>query len=229
MLHVGVGRRNAQNVNALMSAGIFPVVSDVNTGIDDTVGNTTATINLPANIAVGDLLLIFGAFNSGTNNFAIAGWTTLLAGVSNNRIPSAFRIATGAEGATVSASWTTSTQNRWVAWRIPAATWNGVTPPEVSTAGPTSSTSPNPPILSPSWGLSSTLWIAAMGSAVVANTITAFPLNYNDNQTARVNGDVTGAHLGLATRNLAALSEDPGTFTITSAAWFAATFAVRGK
>ena len=172
MLHVGVGRRNAQNVGN-SSSGQFPTVVDTNTGTDAAAASTSATVSLPANIVAGDLLLMFGGMASSITNFAATGWTILTASGTASRIATAFRIADGLEGATIAVTWTTGSSARFVTWRIPVATWNGVTPPEAAVPVTSTSTTPDCPTLSPSWGAGNTFWIAAMGSGTEATTITA--------------------------------------------------------
>lgn len=87
--------------------------------------------------------------------------------------------------------------------------------PEITTAATGSSTTPDPGSLSPSWGAADTLWIAnaMVDQSDPTETVTGFPTNYSDNQTESHLSSSAGS-LGIATRNLNASSDDPGTFTL---------------
>lgn len=192
-----------------------PVVSAVNTGTDSTTGVTSSTVNLPASIASGDLLIAIFAADAtpGTITWP-AGWTQLF----TSRISVAYKIATGSEGSTMTVTTVNSVPTGWRTMRI--TNWHGTTPPEsANTTG--SSTNANPPSLTPSWGTDETLWIAAMGGP--ACTISGFPSGFTGNQYSKN----TTASIGVATLGERAASKDPGTFTNTTFGWGAATIAVR--
>jgi hypothetical protein len=121
-------------------------------------------------------------------------------------------------------------RSQHLAIRISAASWHGTTPPEVAAAVTASSTAPNSGSLTPSWGSAATLWITTFGIAdpALKFPVTGWPTNYTDNNLSNGTGDNSTAGIALATRNIAAATEDPGAFTTTAADWWAAsTIAVR--
>ena len=73
---------------------------------------------------------------------------------------------------------------------------------------------PNPPNLTPSWGPANNLWVAACASeASHASVVTGVPASYTDLLvTLSPFGSDTGS-LATATRVLTAASEDPGPFS----------------
>jgi hypothetical protein len=101
--------------------------------------------------------------------------------------------------------------------------------PESAPAEATGSTAPNPPSLTPSWGAADTLWLAVTGWSEGTITASAFPTNYtNTGQNGTGVAGSEGVSIGWGFRELNAASEDPGTFTLGSAAnWVAFTIAIR--
>lgn len=90
------------------------------------------------------------------------------------------------------------------------------------------SVSADPPALSPGWGLNDTLWITCAVTDQDA-AFSADPASYGnsiENGTGGVSG-TTGTRLRSLRRELAAESEDPGSFTNTNRNWIAATIGVR--
>jgi hypothetical protein len=75
-----------------------------------------------------------------------------------------------------------------------------------------STTTPDPPSLSPSWGADENLWLALLGVDSFNATVSAFPTNYGN--TFSENG---GRLVGSAERILNAATEDPGAYTINAA------------
>lgn len=126
-------------------------------------------------------------------------------------------------------TWTASvgTSGAWQSIRI--TDWHGTTPPESDTASG-DATSADPPTLSPSWGSDDTLWIAVAGhSAVSAAAFTAAPTNYTDFANNGASSGGAAVSIASSYRELAASSEDPGTFTAggSNRFWASATIAIR--
>lgn len=210
----------------------FPVVAATNTSTQAT-NSTSHTVNLPTGISAGHLLLIFFAQdNSGGGTASASGWTELFNEVdnqSNTRITVFYRFATGSEGSTVTVTTTVTEQSSHASLRITGAHASEV-PANAHLAAPGSSVNPNPPSLNPAnWDVEDTLWIATcIWDNSVGVTGSAYPTNYSGSQITVNPTSSTGVGLMLATRDLAAASEDPGTFTISaSEQWAAATVAVR--
>ena len=209
----------------------FPQVAA--TAVSSDASGTTHTVNLPASITSGDLLLAFFAFDDAGAD-VIAGFPvdwTAIPNVSGAVGPSRtaglegyYRVADGSEGSTISVTTDSTEATRSVTYRI---TGYSGTPEGAGFSPPTSgNNSPNPPSLAPSWGASDTLWIA-----VCANdgspTVTGIPTNYTDGLHSQ---STNSGHCSVGTARREALTgtEDPGTFTISaSEQWRAATVAIQ--
>jgi hypothetical protein len=181
---------------------------------------------MPAVVAAGDTLIILITLDSTPTLTTPSGWSLLTPVGSNLDVLGIYtRVSDGTEGGTtVNVASSNSQEGCAQAWRIA----NGST--VFSTTMTTgSSTTPDPPNLAPGIGTRDFLWIAAMCcDNDSAGTITSFPTNYASNQTDTVTsaGSATLPTLGAAARTLTASSENPGTFTIASDGWVAATVAV---
>ncbi len=213
----------------------FPVYQS-NTDTDFDTSVTSMPVNMPATVNSGDLLLAIEAQrNNATFTAPLAtptGWVALSSqqgGGSAGYMRTWYKIADGTEdGGT--ATWTASiaTTAAWSVIRI--TSWHGTTPPEAATANG-DATNANPPSLNPTgWDTEDTLWLALAGNVATGEItgFTAAPTNYINLHS---NGASTGGstcNIASSTRELAAASEDPGTFTPNSNRfWTAATVAVR--
>jgi hypothetical protein len=211
----------------------FPTVATTNTSRQDT-NSLTHTVNLPASIASGNLLLVFFACDGNTTaevTTPASGWSTLF--TQNVLADTAFlkvfyRFANGAEGGTIVITTGATEQSTHISYRITGAHASEV-PAFSSTRPGASNANPDPPSLNPAnWDIEDTLWIAAAawdGSP----TGTGYPTNYTGSQLTNQNPSGSGSAGSIvATKNNAAASEDPGTFTMSaSEQWASATIAVR--
>ena len=188
------------------------------------------SVTLPASVASGDLIIVFHYSDSGLTRTFPSPWVEIkdaaCSGPSCN-IGVGYLIASGGE---TSVTVTKSGAERFsaIAVRISAASWHGVTPPEISTGASGSSANPGPDAVTASWGSADNLFIAAMAwdDSDGGDTVSAYPTNYTGNQITSAN--VSSAGRGaIASRELAAASDDPGTFTIPSDQWWAGTVVVR--
>lgn len=232
----GAFTRNAGpwSAMALAVAGVgagFPRLLARN-GSDSGGNVTTSTVNISAAVGapiVGDLLIIT-ITKDGTGAFTwpaspaftqCTGFPVTAGGGTNSAIVDArYRISTGDE--TTCAITHASESTAWHTVRIAADSWSGV-PESQSSNG--NSTNPDPPSLSPSWGLERTLWIVVAGNdGDVA--ITAGPSGYFLQNNVRVAAS-TGSGSAFAVKESAVATEDPGTFTMSSEQWGAGTIAVR--
>ncbi len=193
----------------------FPVVAATNSSQVTTPG-TSHACSLPAAIAAGNLLILLFSTDSTTTVSTPAGWT-LLDSATNGAIrhTSFWKTASGSEGASVTVTTGSSTNSAHRSYRI---TGQGASAPEHGIATTGSSTGPDSPSLTPSWGVADTLWIASTGYSS-STSINANPTNYTG--IAGFGGD------GSAWRQLNAASEDPGAFTLAATSlWVAQTIAV---
>lgn len=187
---------------------------------------TSMSVNLPASISSGDLLLAFVQTRYATSWTVPSGWNELASQVGGSSVGELTvfnRAADGTEGST--ASWTAGTGNT-AAWQVLKITgWDGTTTPEVGTASGDVSTA-NPPLLTASWGNPENLWLAVAGNAATsATTFTAAPSGYSG--FLNVGASSGGAAVSLATSyenylGVGVASEDPGTFTVSSNRFWAA-------
>lgn len=203
---------------------IFPQVEA--SVINASAGGVTYNAPLPSGIEPGELLLL--VVSVGTAAFSPlvqvpTGWTALYnLNPTYSYLDSAaafWRVADGSEGATVTLSSPASGSRDWqvAAYRISAHDSQ-----IEATAAATGSGNPDPASLSPSWGSANNLWLtAAHVNADVYSSITV-PSSYGNLLKAKVT-----ATLGVARRENAASSEDPGAWSSASGAHVDSTIAVK--
>ncbi|HIP73391.1 MAG TPA: hypothetical protein EYH05_18580, partial [Anaerolineae bacterium] len=175
----------------------FPVVSATNSGVDG--ANTTLhTINLPANINSGDLLLAFFCVDGPRTTTWPSGWTKIVDDVAANTFSAvavAYRVADGTEGSTISVTSSASEQSSHVTYRI--TNWHGASPPEAASAIANTQT-PDPPSLTVSWGADDNLFVAGVGNNDGTSTPTSWPVGYTANQ-ASGSGGAGGTNISVCT------------------------------
>ena len=202
----------------------FPAVAATAT----TNGSTAAinkVCNLPANIVAGQLLLLLLRSAAADTHSTPSGWTQLILNNSADASLDVFslwyKVAAGNEGATVTVTATTSLKFGALAWRITNAELPGIIAPQVSTVAVGTSTTPDPPSITPSGGAKDYLfmwigcWEGEQTSPPASN-----PTNYAGNKIgcdSGTGGTVdTNVRCASATRNLnTASAEDAGSWTIS--------------
>lgn len=180
----------------------YPIIAGTSTSME-TNGVTSHTVSLPANIVSGDLLIVLFCgrdVSSATINFP-AGWNIIKTGLngSSEIFKSAYRVADGSEGSTITVTTGSTGRSAHISYRITDYT---------STPEGEVNSSINPPSLTPSWGTKDSLWIAVARLSAHGGTPAA-PANYSDLQDVNPARDTRGFS---AVRNLNASSEDPGAF-----------------
>lgn len=196
-------------------------------GTTDWDAGTSIDAGLPAGYAAGDYLIMI--VSAGSNNARTistpSGFTSLYNAVGNGnlrRYCAFYKSASGSEGSTinVAASGVCNFTTLVVAVR------GAIGAPEAGTAVVATSTSVNPPSLSPSWGSAPTLWFGAMHS--ISQNITG-PTSDGWASTATQNpaggGNVYDAVFSYLSAT--ASSQDPPAGTLTSASNAANTIAIR--
>ena len=208
------------NPFVFVAASSFPQVAATNTST--AASSTSIVISLPSGIANGDLLIAMCFGYADRTHTWPAGWTELWdSDTGNIAAAGAYRVADGGEGSTITVTLGIgATSSSHITYRITG--YQGT--PEVGTAVGGNSTTPDPPSVTPSWGSTKTLWIAA-ASENSTSVATAAPTNYGNLITvAAANNSAMSA-----TRELEASSENPGGFTIPSSVeWHAQLIAIRG-
>lgn len=187
---------------------MFPQVAAVNGG-NNPVNNTNHTVNLPAGINAGDLLLVFFASEDAVTITFPGGWTQLFQSTYENvTFGCWYRIANGGEGATINVTTSTAQMTAHTSYRITG--YSGT--PEAGTAVTGNTQYPDPPSLTPTWGAKDTLWFAAVGNENKYTT-TGYPTNYTNSRKDFAN-DYAGCGVSTARRELNTISEDPGSFVL---------------
>ncbi len=207
-------------------SGPSPTVQDTANSAQ-TSNTDTHTVSLPSNISAGDLLIVFFAVDANpTITWPTAdGWGVIFSQANGNvnKLEIGYKIADGTEGASITIT-TDSTQNSaHIANRITGHDLYGA--PEVSSGATGNSTAPNPDSLTPTGGAKDYLWFAVEGNDDGRDPASAYPGSYTGGQTM-ASGGSGGTNVAVARRELNAVSEDPGTFTIPSETWVACTVAV---
>ncbi|HLK89847.1 MAG TPA: carboxypeptidase-like regulatory domain-containing protein, partial [Polyangia bacterium] len=223
----------------LPSTPITPAVSSV-TPVSFPGPQTSDTIVLPTGIAAGDLLLIFFTNDGSGTVTAPTGWTQLWSTATTSSTPIRFsgyaKIGVAADSG-ASITFTTSASVAAVAqvYRISQPTWSGISTQfadGVSSATPVtgSSTSLDPPALTPAWGAAGDLWIACVGHDLAISQTGGAPTSYTGNTRTTSNSNPTSNSVTMlsAVRVNNVATENPGPFTIATADdWVAQTVAIK--
>lgn len=188
---------------------------------------TSHTVPLPGGITAGERLVVFGALEPYQNDVVNtpSGWTKTTTWTNSDNILMTSvvltKIASGSEGTSLSLSTSSSVKMTFIAYRI--RNGDQVFASSVGRAG---DSTPNPPSLSPG-STQKFLWMA-YAETNLSEAAFSYPANYARG-AARTNGGTQLSSMS-ATRLLNASSEDPGTFTIpTSAYWISGTLAIAPK
>lgn len=213
----------------------FPIIAG--TAVSANPGATIHTINFPAGIKAGDLLIMLWTDNE-TNAGVLSGtdlpnWKILYDdNTLNNRRAAYYKVAKGTEGLSMQISTTLKESSVQNVYRIAVGTWQGV--PEISTVSTLTTTTPNPPALNPTaWTIEPTMWLVTNHIAGDGNMAITAPINYTGTLIRSGTGGGGGggdAIMSSAYRMLSADSEDPGVFTnAQSRSTTSVNIAIRGK
>ncbi|MCF8295662.1 MAG: T9SS type A sorting domain-containing protein, partial [Bacteroidales bacterium] len=214
---------------ALSTYTIFPVVKAIATSAS-TTATMSHTISIPAGVESGDLILIFWEdVSTSTTLGSFSGYTTLVdINSSNMRRKIYYKVANGSEGTSLTVTTSASELSAHVCYLIDAGSYTGT--PYISSAHTATSSSPNPPSLSPSGGTGKFVWIPVVLAGEV-NTYTA-PANYTavaESHTIYASSSNSHCQVITAFRQYEAATEDPGAFGLgQSAPFHSYTLAIRG-
>lgn len=199
--------------------GGYPYVNA--TATNETAYGTSHVATMPTHVA-GDLLLVY-AISYDNLNAIPEGWTALVSNVAVGTYAGQIvykRATSASESLTLTSP--LSDYVRFLIFTIKQSEG----PPVISSSATGSSTIPNPPSLTPSFGTQKTLWLASEFHGAAVDPVTAYPSGYTWNETNNLQNI---AYIGVATKAASAASEDPGTFTLTSSGdWVAYTIGIRG-
>jgi len=182
------------------------------------------TIGLPAGIVAGDALLIFGGYRASVTavSSGLVGWSSIAPVASTDLGRCFVKIATGGEGTSTTAQYSSGAQAIYVAYRV-----NGNTadlPEGAAVQGSTATA--DPPSVSPSWGSTDHLFFASF-------TSTAAPTTKPTGYASSVFGYLTTHGLIVMDKDVSgAASDDPSSYvksTGVGARHISYTVAVRGS
>ena len=197
-----------------------------------TTSTTSHVVSLPTGYAAGDLLLIMFVVHSSTATTP-SGWTLVDTNGVNSNSDNAYifaKLATGSEGSSVTITTSASNLASGISVAITGARSSLTGMIEFAKLATTStSLTPNPPSLTPTWGSARNIWIAVAFSQDGNYTFSSYPTNYTDKQAIQQTGGFPGNSVIMAGRILSASTEDPGVFTTTANArvWTTYTLAIR--
>jgi len=189
------------------------------------------TCALPTAIVRDELLFVtFSVDGAGALIFGsgFSGWTLLQESSSTGvKLATAYKVADGTESADLSIALIAAETWCAASWRISGSDLN--VPPAFVASGSAGSVDPNPPALAYPWNVLDTLVIAA-AAGDGDGAFTAGPSGYGNVRHQLATNATTTDRVALSVAELATTgvsTQDPGVFTRASAAWQAATYAMR--
>lgn len=185
-----------------------------------TSSSTNRNINIPTGVLLNELLL---AILTTSNGSAVtlsppSGWTAVSGAASSNTNTNQnafWKIAAGTEGGTTVQSVDSALVSNSVAVCYRITGHDPATAPVATNTNSASTSTPDPPNLAPGWGSVLTLYIAAFGRRSTACSMDAYPSGYVDHP---IGNDASNCKTYAITRKLTGTSENPGAFSLSSAA-----------
>lgn len=208
-----------------------PSVVDISTFVSADETSATHVVDLPSDIREDDILIAFAAMGANVSFVWPSGWTEIKdeAGDSSNvRAGCAWRRvdSPGNIGSTFTVTTSAAAGGAIQVLSVRGASTSDV--PEASTGvSGAAANGGDPDSLSPSWGSSNAIWIAALAIADGVS-VTAQPSSYH-RFTSSAWVDVDGAGIAVAARRRAIATEDPGAFTHGAGSFRAWTIAVKAE
>lgn len=212
----------------------FPTVAGTIATTNIGTAATSHTVNMPSGIQAGETIILLWRTSTASGNTSLpAGdWTTIVDAALTDRVGIAWREADGTEGSTITVGTVGSTKFAALCFRVSGAADPSTSPPQISTVATGSSTTPDPTTCTPTGGAKDYLWIW-FGSWEGEQTSppAGNPTNYGSNiagaDTGTAGAVTANSRVAMATRELNAASEDPGSWTISASDdWAAYTIAV---
>ena len=171
------------------------------------------SINLPAGISTGQLLLMFINRDGGGSEISTpAGWTALHSTMTNNCARAVFyKEAVGSEGASVSVTLGLSAACAAIVYRVSA--WNAV---EIDFTAYAIQQVANPPSLSPAWGAADTLWLCGSLAVDDDGTTTTGSSGFTNKQEQTAGaGTNASATVTVMEREENTATQDPNSFNFS--------------
>lgn len=212
-------------VTAAQSWAASPVVATFAETAD--TNGTSTVVTMPASISAGDLLGVFCTHNSGNLLTVSAGsnWVIRNEGILSSTVESystLYKIAEGSDNLTVASASSASTVCEAI--RVTGHAVSDIIT-HINTASATAtSSSPDPPSLTPSHGSQDYLFLAVVW---MNNNITFSAFSTNYTEVAQEVSAVGGVTIGLARRALTGTTDDPSVWTAGSSdVWLARTYSI---
>lgn len=210
----------------------FPSVTSITESAFPTAA-TTHAVDMPATVAAGDLLLMFFTCFGPNSITTPTDWTQIYKKVDGSGAGACYaKDAVGDEdGTTVDVVVGSSVRATAQVYRIAASSWFGdLAGVEAGTAVSSSSSTPDPPSVTASWGSADNLFIESAHYQDDDATVSSYSTNYS-NGTRTACGSATAntnATTATARRELASDTDDPGTITLSqSEGWTSNTVVIR--
>jgi hypothetical protein len=208
----------------------FPTFLDWAVGHAGTTARSGHTIPFPARARSGDLMVIVTGQSHASSTFGTqtwpSGWTvTGLSQASNVRQEVGWKVLASTD---LDDGWVRITLSvaRYLDWTVMVFRNHGSDVAVAQVGG--TSTSMNPPNLTPSWGSADNYWLAGACYFQGQRFTTGTPSGYG-NTLGPIRWDNSNAGgIILMSKTATAASDDPSTYTLsTSQAWVACTIAVK--
>jgi hypothetical protein len=197
---------------------VFPTIVNKGTSYASSALLLDHPIDLPDSLVNGRIVLVVVGSRASTTTYTWpSGWiapTAWTDGGNNGSVSIRYRVVDGSEGSSVTVSLNAAQQA--VAWPWQISGQHTDAPVASARINYTGSITPDPPNLTPSWGAEDDLWIAGFAHGGTSGGVTGYPTSYADNQEALAATGTTVVEGAIATRNLNATSDDPGTFSVTT-------------
>lgn len=196
----------------------YPTVESVN-GQAFSSNATTHNVTMPATVDSGDLLIVLISQDGTATITNPTGWTVLSTQTVSSTMRAAvhYKFASGSEdGTNVNFQTSSSEQMAVQVYRISGANSIEITSATGSSSGPDS------PSLSPSWGSDETLWISGFAANNGSRTVSSYPSSFTNGAYQQAGTDTNGGLVGSARRNQTTSSQNPGAFTLSNTAPWAA-------
>ena len=176
---------------------------------------TDHVLNL-ATYATGDLLIEVLSVEGIPSFTWPSGWTALYAGDTTDslaRVECRYRVATGGEGSSITVTTDVAKQSSYNSYGINGQSGSA---PEAGTLVSATTSTPDPPSLTPSWGANDTLWIVLVSwkDATGTSNVSTYPTNYANGFEYVVGGGGNGTGTASARRVSNTATENPGTFAM---------------
>lgn len=195
----------------------FPTVESVATSTNDF--ETSHTVNLPATIDAGDLLLMLWTNDGGDTPSTPTDWTSLYKVTESGSAVTFAAFAKSADGdedgGTVTVTTGTGEDSAARVYRITG--WGGTisTDIDVATSDEGLTDAADPPNVTAGWGSADNLWFIHLATSP-SDAVSSFPTNYTTNGASTGSGTASSdASVHASYRTNAASSENPGTFTLS--------------